>query len=239
MIAIREAISYIIGSNPKTAAVITDSQSALLSIQRAKVKLKIGQLEADILNLLNSSHDKGQTIYLIWAKGHSNTSGNDIGDYLAKKAAYSGKPLHGGTLWSHVFSHLKSRSQQKWANNWAYTSLARGSAFARLKPFPSNSWFSPIPDLSRNEIVSFTRIRIKHTCDAHFYRSSPNCSCSPTQATPHHLLFQCPFLNSPRKKIIQPHFRDPPPSIEHILKNPTKNLVKAVHQLFIRANIKI
>ena len=42
MIAIREAISHIIDSNAETAAVITDSQSALLSIQRAKVKLKIG-----------------------------------------------------------------------------------------------------------------------------------------------------------------------------------------------------
>ena len=104
MIAIREAISHIIDSNAETAAVITDSQSALLSIQRAKVKLKLGQLEADILNLLNSSHDKGQAISLIWTKGHSNTSVNDIADYLAKKAAYSGKPLHEGTPWSDVFS---------------------------------------------------------------------------------------------------------------------------------------
>ena len=139
---------------------------------------------------------------------------------------------------------MKSRSQQEWANNWAYTSSARGSALVRLKPSPSNPWFSAIRDLSLNEIVSFTRIRINHTCsDPHLHRfslaPSPNCPCSPTQATPHHLLFQCTLLNSLGKKIIQPHIRDPPPSFEHILKNPTKNLVKAVHQFFVRANIKI
>lgn len=246
LIAIREAIRYAINTPYKTIVIFSDSKSALLSIQSFHSKNTVGQIEAEIVILIEKATIKGQRISLAWIKGHSNISGNEMADYLAKRAANFGSPLSECPPWRDIVTLVKENIRKRWALNWSYTSLTRGSFLFKNKPFPSEPWFNRHRNLNRQEIVTFNRLRIGHTlCNAHLNRfaivPSAQCSCSLSLATPEHLIFSCPLLKTHRSPFIaavRPNFRDPP-SYNQFLKHANETTIQAVHKFSIASKLKI
>lgn len=240
LIAIKEAIRYVISGDYTNAVIVSDSQSALRSL-KIKRKANINNIQAEIIVMLNQLYRNNRELSLRWTKGHSSSTGNYIADYLAKRAGTVGVYMPIGTPWSDLIASFKSNVKIKWHNHWRYTSQTRGSALALVKPLPSRPWFES-SNLTRNEIVTFNRLRINHTlCNAHLFRfnimASPQCSCNLAPATPEHLIMACPVLTVSRNNLIieiAPNFRSPPKYLD-ILKEASDPTVKAIVH-FIRRN---
>lgn len=246
LIAIREALYYIKIHKIQSAKIVSDSQSALASIQGIKNSKNIGKIQFEIMEHLKSISENKQKVALVWVRSHNNNRENELVDYLAKRAAFVGNTLQDGMPTKDLFNIFKGKLKIEWDLNWAYTSLTRGSKFKKIKCHPGPPWFSHLQVLQREHITFFNRLRINHTlCNAHLYRfsfnSTPFCNCSSTHATPEHLIFACPLFSAERNILyneIVPHFRDPP-SFLQILKTPKTEIVLALHNFFKSCHIKI
>ncbi|GBL99255.1 hypothetical protein AVEN_177298-1 [Araneus ventricosus] len=80
MVAIREAVNYCIRRQIAKVNILSDSRSALVSIESLEENRKF------ILDIKNSLLDTNSSVLLWWTKVHAGNEGNESADYFAKKA---------------------------------------------------------------------------------------------------------------------------------------------------------
>ncbi|GBN82220.1 hypothetical protein AVEN_273474-1 [Araneus ventricosus] len=80
MVAIREAVNYFKRRQIAKANIISDSRSALVSIESLEENRNF------ILDIKNSLQDTNSNALLWWTKAHAGNKGNERADYFAKKA---------------------------------------------------------------------------------------------------------------------------------------------------------
>ncbi|GBM12202.1 hypothetical protein AVEN_21010-1 [Araneus ventricosus] len=80
MLAIKEAVSYCKRRQITKANIISDSRSAVVSIESLEENRKF------ILDIKNSLQDTNSNFLLWWTKAHAGNKGNERADYFAKKA---------------------------------------------------------------------------------------------------------------------------------------------------------
>ncbi|GBN18594.1 hypothetical protein AVEN_112911-1 [Araneus ventricosus] len=79
MVAIREAVNYCKRQQIAKANIISDSRSALISIESLEENTKF------ILDIKNSLQDTNSNVLLWWTKAHAGNKGNERADYFSKK----------------------------------------------------------------------------------------------------------------------------------------------------------
>ncbi|GBN53235.1 hypothetical protein AVEN_182021-1, partial [Araneus ventricosus] len=80
MVAIREAVNYFKRRQIPKANIISDTRSALVSIESLEENRKF------ILDIKNSLQDSNSNALLWWTEAHAGNKGNERADYFAKKA---------------------------------------------------------------------------------------------------------------------------------------------------------
>ncbi|GBM64989.1 hypothetical protein AVEN_216130-1 [Araneus ventricosus] len=80
MVAVREAVNYCKRRQIAKANNISDSRSALVSIESLEENRKF------IQDIKNSLQDTNSNVLLRWTKAHAGNKGNERADYFAKKA---------------------------------------------------------------------------------------------------------------------------------------------------------
>ena len=197
-----------------------------------------------IISLIKYLHLQHHSIRFFWIKGHSGNIHNNLADYLAKRAVRAGVSLVEGLSAQDAIIIFNQGLDHSWKVIWRETSRYEGLSLNKLKPSPGPPWFIYNPSSPRKEITLLNRIRINHTLtNSHFYRlylsPTPFCTCSPTPATPEHLILQCPLYTIRRRELLKeilPHFRDPP-TFRTLIDCPSENLLRALVGFISSCNI--
>jgi len=202
-IAIIESLKYIIKNNLEHSLVFSDSLSSLQKLKSSPLLYPDDDFVCLIRVLIASIQSSGKTITLIWIPGHVGIVGNDIADSLAKQGASN--PII--TLINHIplsdiFSILKEKTRNVWAEHWHTASQSKGAYYASIQgDIPSKPWFQQYPHFSKKEVSTLIRMRIGHcSVPSHLFKihvlDSPDCShCGLEVGTLDHIFFGCPSLN--------------------------------------------
>lgn len=181
--------------------IISDCQSALLSIENNKNYWLVAQIRSLIWEYKNS---KGYKVEFMWVKGHTQIMGNEIADFHAKQGAVSGDETNIKLLASDLISNNKLEIMQKWQNDWKHSSKIKGQFYAAIQPkVIFKPWFTTIY-FPRRYITMFCRLRLGHTkLPSHLKRigiiDSDRCLCDNTSCcTIEHIVFCCTRLEQER-----------------------------------------
>jgi hypothetical protein len=126
--------------------IISNSQAAILAINKSTVLSRTVYAAIEALTNLAET----RFVRLQWVKGHNNSEGNDLADYMAKMGART-SPEGPGPFLPIATIHVKRMAadimQQRWTRKWALH-----------KHCDQTKIFFPTPDPSRSrDLLSFTR----------------------------------------------------------------------------------
>jgi hypothetical protein len=126
--------------------ILSNSQAAILAINKSTVLSRTVYAAIEALTNLAET----RFVRLQWVKGHNNSEGNDLADYMAKMGART-SPEGPGPFLPIATIHVKCMAadimQQRWTRKWALH-----------KHCDQTKIFFPTPDPSRSrDLLSFTR----------------------------------------------------------------------------------
>ena len=211
--------------------VFTDAMSVLQALESDSGKDKaINELSSSI-GLMIDTH--GVNIYLQWIPGHTNITGNDKADSLAKQGAQL--PQNDASASIQTAKQIIKQSKKKiWLNRWKESGKGRAIFRHMESPDPHDS----INQLQRKEQVSIFRLRSGHIpLNAHLtrigVRTSPDCPlCGWSEETVTHHLFDCPALEDLRSEHLPPK-----PNTANTLYGNLDNL-RNTHTFHVMANVR-
>ena len=102
-----------------------------------------------ILQKLETPHDTGKTVPLIWVKGNSGCEGNTMADKYEKQVITTGEEITTTTI-----SALKIRSKQKmtkrWKRQWEGSQTRKGRQYSLVQPLlQGRPWFGEMEGTRR------------------------------------------------------------------------------------------
>jgi len=191
--AIKKSLEWILNSwNQKSHHIIilTDSLSAAKTLQTLKSKSK-PKLTDQIATLINIIKNK---ITIVWIPGHSEISGNDVADQLAKMALqHPNIDVLVNKELSDYMQEIKIFIKDKWQDIYSIDTTAKH--YKELEPMVSfKSKFSY--KLSRKQEVRISRLRLgcaKVNKTLHIMKLHPDGQCNNCnqQETISHFLLEC------------------------------------------------
>ena len=216
---------------PKDLFILTDSQSALDSIENFKDESS-KQIE-DLLQICHNTSLRYEiNITLQWIPGHCGIYGNEKADALAKLG--SNMPQKDETVsYSTAKSLAKEHSKASWKNLWIQND--KGRALFKHQPAPNPK--DAINQLERKHQCNIFRLRTEHALlNKHRNRldplAPPHCRhCNhPYETVEHHLLY-CGQLKDFRRKLLPEN-----PTISNCLYGNRDQLIKTslYHTLALR-----
>ena len=190
-------------SKAQNIVIFTDSMSALQALEDGgHCKTEFAQIIQDTNHLITSHCIR---IAMQWIPGHSNTPGNDKADKLAKKGSREEQP-HTPTTLQTVKQLLKTVNKEDWLNGWAMGNTGREVYKYMARPNPKDT----INTLKRRDQSTIFRLRTQHIqLNSHLNRIQPQHApvchlCTHPSETVDHHLFECPALDSIRKRFLPP-----------------------------------
>jgi len=195
--AIREAIKYFNTTNYSTVTIITDSQSALLTLKDRNSNTK---LIHQIYEETQNSISQNKKCFFKWTRSHEGNEGNDLANTLAKQASKSHQsysydlyPL------SYAKRLLKEYLINVWSERWISSST--GSNTKKFFPPVFNRHYCR-KYFSTNFYTTqfFTNHgKFNQYLERFNLKDNNQCECDGiTSQTSDHLLFDCPILDDKR-----------------------------------------
>ena len=117
LIAIQQALNWIIDNKPPKAAIITDSLSALTSIKTGHSNTR-KDITDHLQILISQALNEGINLILDWCPSHCNITGNELADKAAKQALTTGKPINILPSTKEIYAIIKAKIRQEWADDW-------------------------------------------------------------------------------------------------------------------------
>ncbi|CAI6366491.1 unnamed protein product [Macrosiphum euphorbiae] len=198
--ALYMAVQFVVQSDYKYSLIISDSLSALISLQDHHPQNEVIQLTKD---LISSSKNK---IKFMWVPSHIGIPGNEKADKMANEAVTSTTSTIINKIPSKdLLNEAHKRIIKTWQNHW--DSIPSSNKLRNIKKSISK-WAYP-ENASRREQIVINRSRIGHSHITHSYlitkETPPLCDTCKTPLTMAHIIIVCPkfstarfLLNNPR-----------------------------------------
>lgn len=198
IIAIQLACSYIIEGQLTQAVICSDSLTALQMIADAKYSASSHYVALKTKKTIIDLRLSGNSIELVWVPSHTNITGNEKADTLAKKGTNFDTYLNYKLDPQNYLPTLKKQLWEQWQLEWQNTTRVKGRWYAGFQPFfPKKPWFSKFPYSGRRHITTIIRMRTGHCLTSeHKFRigvaDNPLCECGQIEDL-NHLIFDCPI----------------------------------------------
>lgn len=197
LLAIDKALSIIEGMTDDVL-IISDSKSALEKLKGWFPHSSNDHITLSIRNKIYRITQTNRQIKFVWVPSHTNITGNDQADRLAKEGS---KMSHTLTIKGDIKEHwpsFKRNIWERWKTEWKQTSLHRGhlySTMINVDHFSRKPWFHSFADLPRGNITTMNRLRANHCCSpAHLakiqVRDDDLCECG-ERGDLQHIFFSC------------------------------------------------
>ncbi|GBO15135.1 hypothetical protein AVEN_272154-1 [Araneus ventricosus] len=204
MVAIIEAVNYYKRRQIAKANIISDSRSALVSIESLQENRKF------ILDIKNSLQVTNSNVLLWWIKAHAGNKGNEGVDYFAKKVTEKQKI---------VFYFCKAKQQRKTEmrknirQNWQilWDPSREGKQVNKLVDKVDEK--RVLGDFYLNQMI--TSHGAFKTYQNRFFGKSPTCFCAKDEGTVEHTILKCDAWQDIRDT----YFRKNSSSIKELLQH--------------------
>jgi ribonuclease HI len=178
--------------------ILSDCQSALITAASPKISKEFTELQIKIQQAVENLHNKGHNVQLKWVPGHTDLTGNDLADRLAKSAATLAS--NGDFRSTLSLTEAKNALKAKAVNRWKYR-IERTLNNHQYLPQPSTKSFKS--SMSRIAETRFHRLVLNHTL-LRIHRSkmfpeqypSPDCECGTDVQSIDHYLLNCPLIEN-------------------------------------------
>ncbi|GBM23717.1 hypothetical protein AVEN_257629-1 [Araneus ventricosus] len=176
MVAIREAVNYSKRRQIVKANIISDSRSALVSIEFLKENRKF------ILDIKNSLQDTNSNVLLWWTKAHAGNKGNERADYFLRKPLRNKKSIF-------IFARPNNRGKRNIRLNWQilWDHSSKGKQVKKL--FDKVDEKRVLDDFYLNQIISGHGTF--KTYQNRFFVQSPWCFCGKDEGTVEQTILKC------------------------------------------------
>lgn len=196
--SIMQALIHIRTQKIQKSVIITDSLSALHTIEQLYTSNPISILIKEQLHLLKNTM---QQVSFIWVPSHIGLQGNEKADFHAREAIHSASSVLVNLVpVSDYKPFLKEKVLNKWENEWNLSQSSLHTIKPSIEP-----WCEI--DLNRQLFVKLNRLRIGHSRLTHSYLISksnrPICDLCNCDINVTHILIECPkYLNERQKHSI-------------------------------------
>lgn len=197
IIAISEAVNFVKNRTGKYV-ICTDSFSALSAISNINnTNFYANQIRDNLI-------EKYPKIILIWVPGHSQISGNDFADNIARKANEFPILKSNNFNMNDIKNKLSLKTQRDKNNIWE----SSNTWYKNVNPGKTSlfTWLQQNKDIKRLDFIKFSRLRLGHTKLSHRHlingTSSPICNCDNTSIINiKHFLSNCSIYSKERTDI--------------------------------------
>lgn len=192
LVAILEAIKYVINLNLNNVVIVTDSKSSVDKLSNININSKINYLIRDIIKELQVACNNNCKITIIWIKAHCGIIGNETVDNLAKSANNLASISNYKYISTDIAKYYKNKTLNLWQEE--YKNTQKGLYYKNFKKNPNGkSWFSKITYTGKNFIKTLCRMRFNHGYfPYHMHKinltENPNCICGEPGSLEHIIL---------------------------------------------------
>lgn len=208
LVAISEALTYVLNCQNRSTVICTDSKSSLQHIARCASGHRGVSVAYDILSKIDELIQKGVQLRLQWVPSHIGIQGNEKADMLAKHAAKHGREINIILDYSERLPKFKIICHENWKEHFDRMSVEKGIWYKTIQSQPPRfPWFTS-SHLSRKLVVTAHRIRSGHIpCNKFAFLmkkiTSPNCEVCGVIEDLHHLLMECVRFESDRSTLFR------------------------------------
>ncbi|KAJ8737184.1 hypothetical protein PYW07_000455 [Mythimna separata] len=195
LIAILEALSYILSINGDNFVILTDSKTSLQHLARHTSHMRGNPIAYVIYELILKLHSSSKTVCLQWIPSHIQLEENYMVDLLAKQACVEGVCMNITPLYSDYFGKAKQKCLELWQEYFDKRSKEKGIWYRTIQPEISRvPWIDC--NLNRNLITIALRLRSGHIPSNKFNYLmkkvlSPNCDDCGVVDDVFHILMEC------------------------------------------------
>lgn len=241
LLAIYKAV-YLIRDSPKGKyLVLSDSMSALKSLQSTRIESSTPMAWYEIKQCVADAELNGSEIAFLWVPSHRGVLMNEHADLLAKEACTSGVEESYALSSLDVTYPAKSTGREKWQTLWSAGSMGR-FCYSILPTVSQESWFNDL-GFSRRQIIILSKFISNHSrLPAHLKRNGiindDLCSCGVSSGDPDHILFVCSEYENQRRKLWRAIVKKGIiPDVQVILKDKDVEVLQALADFIIECNI--
>ena len=211
MLALIDALLYLkegIPELPQVSATIwTDSLSSKMAIYSSVIKQPLALEAHDLLLELQKTNQ----VEIEWVRGHSNCTGNELADFLAKKGRdqlYIGPLPALYTPLREIKQKVRDYFGKRWAAEWAGHTQYNHSKFMLPKPCPVALIPQGTPSIKipKEDLKTLFEVITGHCLLKRHLRhwipvDNTDCTlCGEDDETYFHLVFECPALSRHRQE---------------------------------------
>lgn len=161
LIAILEALSYILSVSGDKFVILTDSKSSLQHLARNTSHMRGIPTAYAIYELILKLQSNSKMVRLQWIPSHVQYEENDVVDMLAKQACVDGVPMNITPLFSDYFGRAKNKCFDLWQEYFDERSKEKGIWYRTIQPEISRvPWIDC--DLNKNLMTIALRLRSGH-----------------------------------------------------------------------------
>lgn len=177
--------------------ILTDSKSVLQAVSSFPVKKNKNFIICELIKTLFELKQMDYVITLMWIRGHSGVTGNEIADMKAKDATNMSfiTPIRNI---SDSYPILKKRLRVSWELEYKKFVFSSSNPYSLIHPvLPSTVFHITELSVPRRYSTSITRLRLNHgRFPSHLHkikiRNSPLCSCDGVSIGDlNHIFFGC------------------------------------------------
>lgn len=243
LFAILDAVRLIKEAPMGKYVVMTDSMSALKSLQTQSVDSSTPMAWFEVKQAVRLAEFEGSELSFLWVPAHSGVIMNEEADELAKAACISGVEQPHRLTYFDVKYPAKQQGMHIWQNNWRDGTMGR-FCHSILPTTSQLPWFVD-SNLNRRQVVILSKLISNHSrLPAHLKRNriieDDSCSCGEAPCDPEHIIFGCTrFLNQRRTLWTMLIRKQIIPDLQVILREQDLEVLKTIADFIIACDVDI